>query len=50
MPSHRVKYAIDQNDIRPAMRVGFIRVWTEEDIPRIKHAVEQVAFNRRGKA
>jgi len=46
--SHRLKYAIDQHRIAPAMRVGIIRVWSESDLPQIKRALAQVAANRRG--
>lgn len=47
IPNHRLKYAIDQHHITPAMKVGILRVWTEADIPEIKRALEHVAANRR---
>lgn len=46
--SHRIKYAIDQYRIEPTMRVGIIRVWSENDIPRIKSALSRIAANKGG--
>ncbi len=44
---HQVKYAIDRYRIEPTTRVGIIRVWSEEAIPKITIALTQVAANRR---
>lgn len=49
VPTHRLKYAIDQYHIDAAMRVGITRVWTVSDIPRIKSALARVAMNRGGR-
>ena len=46
--THRVKYAIDQYRIEPAMRVGILRVWRERDIPRIKTALDRIASKNGG--
>ena len=46
--THRLKYALDQYRVRPRMRVGITRVWTQEDLPRIKSALARVAANRKG--
>ena len=47
--THQLKYAIDQYRIAPVTRVGIIRVWSEDDIPRIKSALDRVAANRGGR-
>ncbi len=44
--SHQLKYAIEQHNIEPITRVGIIRVWSEESIPRIKTALAQIRENR----
>jgi hypothetical protein len=44
--THRLKYALDQYDIAPIARVGILRVWSEDDIPRIKSALARIAENR----
>ena len=46
VPLHRVKYAISTSGIKPAMRVGILRVWRECDIPLIQTAVNEIAVNR----
>ena len=46
--THRLKYAIDTYHIKPVMRVGIIRVWSEDDVPRIKSALARIASNRKG--
>lgn len=43
---HRVKYAIESYRIEPVTRIGIIRVWSEDDLPRIKSAISRVASNR----
>ena len=47
--THQLKYAIDQYGIDPITRVGILRVWTEDEIPRIKRALARIAQNRRGR-
>ena len=49
VPAHRVKYAIDVYRVKPRLRVGITRVWAEEDLPRIRSAVNRVAANRGGR-
>ncbi len=44
--THRVKYAIDQCRIAPLTRIGILRVWDEDALPRIKRALERIAANR----
>ncbi len=46
--THRVKYAVEQSRIKPAMRVGIIRVWSAEGFHQIKDALARIAANRRG--
>lgn len=43
---HQIKYAIDQYQIEPVTRVGIIRVWSKDAIPRIKSALARIARNR----
>jgi DNA-binding transcriptional MerR regulator len=42
----RARYAIDTNGIEPRARVGIIRLWTEDDLPRIKSALRRIAERR----
>jgi hypothetical protein len=46
--THRIKYAVDQYRITPAMRIGITRVWSEDSIPLIKSALARIASNRGG--
>jgi len=46
---HQLTYAIDTYRIAPAFRVGITRVWAEDDLPRIKAALERIAANRGGR-
>ena len=43
---HQVKYAVDQYHIKPVMRVGIIRVWTDDSLHLIRRALSQIAGNR----
>ncbi len=43
---HRIKYAVDQHRVEPAMRVGITRVWRPDQIPAIESALRRVASNR----
>ena len=45
---HQVKYAVDEYGIAPHSRVGIIRLWTEDDLPRIKSALHRIAQRRGG--
>ena len=47
--THRVKYALDQYRIKPAGRIGILRVWTEDSIPLVKSALARIAANRDGR-
>ena len=49
VPTHRLKYAIETNRIKPRFRVGITRVWVEEDLPGIRSALARVASNGKGK-
>ena len=44
--AHQVKYAIDSHQIEPAARLGILRVWSEDAIPRVQSALRQIAQNR----
>lgn len=46
--SNRVSYAVAQYRIKPAGRVGILRVWSADDLPRIKSALARIAENRGG--
>ncbi len=46
--THRLKYAIGEYGVEPAMRVGITRVWTPDQIPAIESALRRVASNRSG--
>lgn len=46
---NRVKYAIGAYRIEPTARVGILRCWTEDDLPRIKSALARVAARRGGR-
>lgn len=45
----QIEYAIQEHRIEPAGRVGIIRVWSEDTIPRIKSALVRIAQNRGGR-
>ena len=45
--SHRLKYPIYQYRVKPRFRIGITRVWSEDDLPRIRSALNRVASNRR---
>lgn len=45
--THRLKYAIDRYKIKPTTRVGIIRVWSKDNIPLIKSAIDRIAEHRR---
>ena len=47
--THQVKYAVDQYRIAPTMRVGIIRVWSEDAIPLIQSALKRIASKRGGR-
>ncbi len=46
--SHRIAYAVTQYNIHPSGRVGILRVWSIEDLPRIESALKRIADNRGG--
>ena len=43
---HQIKYAITEYDISPRARVGLIRIWSPEDVPNIKSALNRIASRR----
>lgn len=45
-PVYRVKYAVEQYRITPIARVGILRVWDENALPRIESALKRIAANR----
>ncbi len=47
-PPHRVKYAIDAYHIKPVMRIGITRVWSEDQLGAIRSALARVAGRREG--
>ena len=47
--THQLKYAIEQYRIKPKMRVGIIRVWSEDSIPLIESALARIQANRGGR-
>ena len=49
VPQHRAKYALTQYDIQPIGRVGILRVWREDDLPRIKSALTRISAKRGGR-
>lgn len=38
---YRVKYALDVHNIEPRQRAGVIRLWSVDDVPAIREAVEK---------
>ena len=44
-PRHRVEYAIERFAIKPIGRVGIARIWSVDDVPRIREALESTAAN-----
>ena len=48
--THKVKYAVDQYRIKPTMRIGILRVWSEDSIPQIENALARIASNRGGRS
>ena len=45
---HQVKYAISEYGIEPRQRAGIIRLYSRDDIPTVKAALERIAERRRG--
>jgi hypothetical protein len=43
---HVAKYAIAANGIEPRMRAGVIRLWSREDLPTIKAAINRTSLRR----
>jgi len=40
-PFHRVRYAVAESGIRPAARLGIVRIFTAEQIPLIQEALKK---------
>jgi hypothetical protein len=47
-PLHRVKYCIDAYGIEPTQRAGVLRLFSRDDLPRIKSALVRIAQRRGG--
>ena len=43
---HRVKYAINAYGIEPTQRAGVLRLWTQDDVPLVRAALDRIAANR----
>lgn len=46
VPTWRLTYALKAADIPPVQRVGILRVWSAEQLPEIRAAVERIASRR----
>jgi hypothetical protein len=46
VPTWRLTYALKVVGIPPVQRVGILRVWSAEQLPAIRAAVERVAGKR----
>lgn len=46
---HQVKYALDAYHIEPLGRVGILRVWGEDAVPRLRSALVRIAERRGGR-
>lgn len=49
-PRHRLGYVIEKFGIEPIGRVGTARIWSVDDLPRIKEALAQTAATPRSMA
>ena len=47
LPPYVVNYAIIKFRLEPATRIGIARVWSENDLPKIREAVEKTATTKR---
>jgi hypothetical protein len=47
-PLHRIKYCIDAYRIEPTQRAGVLRLFSRDDLPRIKSALARTAGRRGG--
>ncbi|MDB5322192.1 MAG: hypothetical protein JWN40_3823 [Phycisphaerales bacterium] len=47
-PLHRVRYALETYRIEPVQRAGILRLFSREDLPRIKSALMRIAERRGG--
>ena len=45
-PLHRLKYAIDAYRVEPTQRAGIIRLFSRQDLPRIKSILNRIASRR----
>ena len=46
VPHHRLTYALKAAGIQPVQRVGILRVWSADQLPQIREAVERIASRR----
>lgn len=44
--THQAKYAAAEYDIAPRLRVGIIRLWSVEDLPRFRSVLSRIAGRR----
>ena len=44
--THQVDYAVREYKIEPVGKVGILRVWTADAIPRVRSALARIAANR----
>jgi predicted transcriptional regulator len=47
-PLHRVRYALETYRIEPVQRAGILRLFSRDDLPRIKSALARIAERRGG--
>lgn len=45
-PLHRIKYCLDAYSIEPIQRAGVLRLFSRDDLPRIKSALIRIAERR----
>lgn len=48
VPIHRIRYIIESRGIEPSGWAGNARVFTDDDVDRIRTALEQIAAEKEG--
>ena len=43
---HRLDYAVTEYGIEPAERAGIVRLWSSEQLPQIKSALDRISGRR----
>lgn len=46
-PEHRVRYAVESRNIQPAARAGAVRLFSENQVPAIRAAIDSLANRMR---